>query len=105
MPQGLEAALWVGMMIRMPLQLVQEQVGHNMIAVPAVLRLGTLVLAVLVLLTEQAIVLNVIHTLQQACAIHRLGRQEWYCPWAANQGCRAKEPGAHGPALQQLIIQ
>src|SRR5690554_2751613 len=105
MPQGLITPGWMGVMVRMPLQLIQEQVGHHMVAVPAVLRLGALILAALVLLAQQAIVLNVIHALQQACPINRLRRQERHRPGAADQRSRTKEPGTHGPALQQLIVQ
>src|SRR5690554_2562597 len=76
-----------------------------MVTVPAMLRLRALILAVLVLLAQQAIVLNVIHTLQQARTVHRLRRQEGYRPRAAGQRSCTKEPGTHGPALQQLIVQ
>src|SRR5690554_497051 len=76
-----------------------------MVTVPAMLRLRALILAVLVLLAQQAIVLNVIHTLQQARTVHRLRRQERHRPGAADQRSRTKEPGTHGPALQQLIVQ
>ena len=89
----------MGVVVRMPLQLIQEQVGHNVITVPAVFRLRALILAILVLLPQQTIVLDVIHTLQQTGAINRLCRQERHRPRAADQRRGAKEPGRHGPTL------
>ena len=76
-----------------------------MIAVPAVGWLGALILALGIFLAQQTIVLHIVHRLQQAGTVGCLCRQERNGAGSAHQSGGAKEPGAHRPALQQLIVQ
>src|ERR1700759_2685229 len=64
--QRLVAPGRVGVVITVPLQVVQEQVGDDVVGIPAVLRRAALVPAVVVLEPQQAIVLEVVDRLQQA---------------------------------------
>ncbi|OBJ58413.1 hypothetical protein A9W95_11740 [Mycobacterium sp. 1423905.2] len=75
MPQGLVAAQWVGVVIGMPLQVKQEDVGDHRVAVPAVRGTHAFVAAAGQLLSPQPVVLHVVHRFQQAEADDRLSEQ------------------------------
>ena len=103
MPQRLIATRRVGVVIRMPLQLVQHQVRHDVVAIPGVARLTALATTTRLNLSQQAVVLQVVHDLKQSSAVHGLGQQEEERVGSEPNREGAEQGNGHRPSLQVLI--
>mmetsp|Transcript_5265 Transcript_5265/g.19716 ORF Transcript_5265/g.19716 Transcript_5265/m.19716 type:complete len:435 (+) Transcript_5265:1636-2940(+) len=103
MAQGLVAARGVGVVVAVALQVVEEQVGHAVVAVPRVLGRAAFVAAVRALLAAQAVVLDVVHHLQQLGAVGRLHEQEGQHRPAQPGHQAGVEQHRHGPGLQAFV--
>ena len=104
MPQRLVATAGVGVVVRMPLQLVQQQVAHQVVAVPGVLGFATHVAAAGVFLSHQAVVLHVVHHLQHGGRVHGLQQQKRQHHPAQPRHQRAKQEQRHAPGLEVVIL-
>lgn len=74
--QHLVAALGVGVMVGVALQVKQKQVGQQEVAVPGVVRVGAFIAAVFQFASMQAIVFDVVDDFQQGERHHRLAEEE-----------------------------
>src|SRR3954462_11457392 len=89
----------------MALQVVEEDVGGDVVAVPAVLGAAALVAAVLFLLAQQAVVLEVVDDLQQREADHRLRHQEGQDDGAEDDREAGEEAGSHRPGGEDVVVE
>ncbi len=76
MAQYLIATLRISVVIGVTLQLEQEQIGEQVVAVPGVFDIRTLVTAIVQLAAVQAVVFNVVDHFQQAEGKEALGSKE-----------------------------
>src|SRR3954447_25115804 len=89
----------------MALQVVEEDVGGDVVAVPAVLGAAALVAAVLFLLAQQAVVLEVVDDLQQREADHRLRHQEGQDDGAEDDREAGEEADRHRPGGEDVVAE
>ena len=105
MAQGLEAPCRIGVVIGMTLQLIQEKIGDDMIAVPGMPGLATFVTPVGFFLAPQAVMFHVVDDFQQGSTIKSLQQQKGQNDPAQPQRQQAEKPHSHQPALQVFIVQ
>ena len=103
--QRLVAPGRVGVVVAVPLQVVQEQVGDDVVGVPAVLGRAALIPAIGVLLPQQSVVLEVVDRLQQAEAEDRLDDQERDQRRAEHREQRRPQHDGHQPGIEHVVGQ
>src|SRR5881397_3802507 len=92
-------------MVRVALQVVEEDVGGDVVAVPAVLGAAALVAAVLFLLAQQPVVLEVVDDLQQREADRRLRHQEGQDDGAEDDREAGEEADGHRPGGEDVVVE
>src|SRR5690606_2388184 len=102
--QGLVSPAGACVMIAVTLQMEQEDVGHQPVAVPAVARRAARPAAVRAPLAQQPVVLDVVDRLQQADADHGLDQQPRQDVPAEDQHEPAEQADRHRPRLQDVVV-
>jgi hypothetical protein len=86
------------------LEVVEQDVGGDVVAVPAVLGQAALVAAVLLLLAPQPVVLEVVDDLEQREAEHRLDQQVGQDHGPEGDRQHGEEDDGHRPGAEQVVV-
>ena len=106
MAQRLVASRRVGVVVGVALQVVEQHVGGDVVAVPAVLGRGALVAAVRRALAQQPVVLEVVDDLQQREADDRLDQQVGQHDAGRTTAVSAAEQhDRHRPCVEDVVAR
>ena len=92
-------------MVAVALEVVEEQVGGDVVAVPAVPRRHPLVPSARLTPADQPVVLEVVDHLEEGEAEHRLHREEGDDPRAEAGDQRGEEDRAQRPGVEHVVAQ
>ena len=101
--QRLVAPGRIGVVVAVTLQVVQEQVGHDVVGVPAVHRGAPFVAAAVHLLPHQPVVLEIVHRFEQREAEHRGDQDVGDQRPAEHRDQHAVEQHRHRPGIEHVV--